>query len=202
MEYLVVLDILGIIAFAFTGYILAVKEKLDIMGIFIIASTSALGGGLIRDVIVGKTPFVFDNVYPLLVVLFTIGISIIFKLHLKNNLSHNSIFVLADTLGLSLFAVTGATIGITAGFNAGGIIFLGLLTAIGGGIVRDMILNVVPTVLRVEIYGSVAILVSSLMWAIHLFMPITPLVVIGLIAVGVVVRLIAVRKKLHLPTID
>ncbi|RLC44734.1 MAG: trimeric intracellular cation channel family protein, partial [Candidatus Cloacimonadota bacterium] len=92
MEYLVVLDVLGIIAFAFTGYILAVKANLDIMGIFIISASNALGGGLVRDVIVGTTPFVFTNVYPLLVVLLTIIISIIFKLHLKNNLNNNYIF--------------------------------------------------------------------------------------------------------------
>ena len=201
MEYLVVLDVLGIIAFAFTGYILAVKADLDIMGIFIISASNALGGGLIRDVIVGTTPFVFTNVYPLLVVLLTIIVSIIFKWHTQNNLSNNYIFVLADTIGLALFAVTGAGIGITAGFNAGGIIFLGLLTAIGGGLIRDIVLNEVPSVLKNEIYGSIAILISALMWLIHLFIPITSPIIIGLIVFGTIVRLIVIKLDMHLPKI-
>jgi len=202
MEYLVVLDVLGIIAFAFTGYILAVKANFDIMGIFIISASNALGGGLIRDVIVGTTPFVFTNVYPLLVVLLTIVTSIIFKLHLKNNLTNNYIFVLADTVGLALFSVTGAGIGIAAGFNAGGIIFLGLLTTIGGGLIRDIILNEVPTVLKHEIYGSIAILISGVMWAIHLFIPITPIIIIGLIVLGSIVRLTVIKLDMHLPKIN
>lgn len=78
--------------------------------------------------------------------------------HLKDNY----------TIGLSLFAVTGTGIGIAVGFNIGGIIFLGLMTAIGGGIIRDMILNIDPTVLRVEIYGSFAILLSVYIWSSHL----------------------------------
>jgi len=201
VEYLVVLDVLGIIAFAFTGYILAVKADLDIMGIFIISASNALGGGLIRDVIVGTTPFVFTNVYPLLVVLLTIIVSIIFKWHTQNNLSNNYIFVLADTIGLALFAVTGAGIGITAGFNAGGIIFLGLLTAIGGGLIRDIVLNEVPSVLKNEIYGSIAILISALMWLIHLFIPITSPIIIGLIVFGTIVRLIVIKLDMHLPKI-
>ena len=201
MEYLVVLDVFGVVAFVITGYILAVKADLDIMGIFIISASNALGGGLIRDVIVGTTPFVFTHVYPLVVVLVTILIAIKFKLHLKNNLSNNYIFVLADTVGLALFAVTGASIGITSGFNAGGIMFLGLLTAIGGGLIRDIILNEVPSVLKNEIYGSIAILIAALMWFMHLFIPITSPITIGLIVFGTILRLIVIKLDMHLPKI-
>ena len=201
MDYIVILDILGIIAFSFTGYILAVRAELDIMGVFIISSISALGGGLIRDIIVDRTPFIFTNIYPLSVVLVTIIVSIILKLHKKNNLTNNYIFIVADSIGLSLFAITGAGIGLAAGINLPGVIFLGLLTAIGGGIIRDMILNVVPTILTNEVYGSIAIIIAFIMWVVTIITPITPIITALLLIFGTLLRLFVIKKNYHLPKI-
>jgi uncharacterized membrane protein YeiH len=79
---------------------------------------------------------------------------------------------------------------------------LGLLTAIGGGLIRDILLNAIPSVLKHEIYGSIAILISCLMWLIHLFVAITPTVVICLIVFGVIVRLLVVKFDMHLPNVN
>ncbi len=201
MEYLVLLDILGIIAFTFTGYILAVKAELDIMGILIVAFISALGGGAMRDVIVDTTPYIFTSPYPITVVVVTVLLSIVFKLHNTNNIMNNYLFIIIDTIGLSIFAIVGASIGLEADFNAGGVIFLGLLTAIGGGIMRDIVLNTIPTVLRNEIYGSIAIILSVLLWGISLYTPITTIIIVGLLIFGIILRLTAIKMDLHLPIV-
>lgn len=199
MEYLLIFDIIGIIAFALSGYILASKANFDILGIILITYVSSFGGGVIRDLLVDRPPFIFQESLPITIVFITITLAYIFKLHHKTHLEHNKIFILSDSIGLSLFAFTGATIALHADFNFGGVVFLSFLTATGGGIVRDIIMNKVPYILSSEFYGTIAFMIGVITWLTATFYVLNPFSTILILIFGLVFRILAISYKWKLP---
>jgi len=194
---LIILDIIGTIAFSVSGYIISAKSDYDILGIFIITFTSAFGGGIIRDLILNKTPFIFISSYPLIVSSTVIILSFLLKYHHKENLEKNKLFILADTIGLSSFAYTGAIAGVLASLNIGGIIFLSLITSIGGGIIRDVLMNKEVYSLKYGFYGSVAVLMGFMIGILNIlgFIVYSPIVII----IGIILRYLAIYYKWKLP---
>lgn len=157
-------EIAGTIAFAISGALVGISRRMDIFGILVLALSTAIGGGIIRDVLVGNIP---PNSFKtsLYIVLTTVITFIIFFIYRNQILRYMSrrklrkIYLLADTLGLASFTVTGTTIG----FNAYPeyplfAITLGLITAVGGGIIRDVLAQRIPSVLQEEIYALPSII--------------------------------------------
>jgi len=197
---MIILDIIGIIAFVISGFILSVKKKLDLLGIINISIITALGGGVIRDIILKKEIFIFANLYPLTVSILTIVILFLFfkfnkKLFIKDN---NNIFNFFDAVGLSTFAYYGTIIAFEHNLNIYGIVFLGTLTAVGGGAIRDVLLNRIPNIFRNDFYASVAVIISLLEYFNLKFNLLNESSFL-LIIVGVVIRLFAIHKKYGLP---
>lgn len=199
MSALEIADIIGIISFALSGFLIAVHYKLDILGISISAFLTALGGGIIRDTIANRTPFVFDENLPIVLVIATLIISLIFKLHKITDLEGKTTFIISDAVGLVSFAITGALIAIETEFNFLGVLILAFLTAVGGGTLRDILVNKVPSILVSEFYGTVAIIVGLITYSLHLFEQINLLNLTIVFIFGVSLRLIAFYKKWHLP---
>lgn len=199
MSALEIADIIGIISFALSGFLIAVHYKLDILGIFISSFLTALGGGIIRDVIANKTPYVLNENLPIILVISTVIISLIFKLHKITNLEGKTAFIILDAIGLASFAITGSLIGIEADFNFFGVLMLAFLTAVGGGTLRDILVNKVPSILISEFYGTVAIIVGLITYTLHLFEQTNLLNLTILFVAGVSLRLIAYYRKWHLP---
>ncbi|QOY52661.1 trimeric intracellular cation channel family protein [Candidatus Sulfurimonas baltica] len=199
MQYTVFLDIIGTIAFALSGYILAAKAKYDILGILVIAFITAFGGGVVRDLLVDRMPYIFHKTYPITIVVITIIAAYIFKLHKNTTLTHNFVFIISDSIGLSIFAFTGAIVALESGFNLAGIMFLSFLTAVGGGIIRDMIMNKVPFVLKNDFYGTVAFILGFLVWLLSTLNLLNSLSTIILLIFGVIMRLMAIKFKWKLP---
>lgn len=203
MAYTTILDIIGTIAFSLSGYILASKARYDILGVIVISLITAFGGGVMRDLLVDRTPFIFKQTYPISVAMTTIFIAYMFKIHQQKNLSKklskNLIFILSDSIGLSLFAYTGAIIALNAEFNFSGIVFLSFLTAVGGGIIRDMMMNKVPFVLTNDFYGTVALLIGVAVWILSLFDALNTYSSLILLIIGTTIRLIAIKYKWKLP---
>ena len=199
MSALEIADIIGIISFALSGFLIAVHYKLDILGIFISSFLTALGGGIIRDVIANKTPYVLNENLPIILVISTVIISLIFKLHKITNLEGKTTFIISDAIGLASFAITGSLIGIEANFNFFGVLMLAFLTAVGGGTLRDILVNKVPSILISEFYGTVAIIVGLITYTLHLFDQTNLLNLTILFVGGVSLRLIAYYRKWHLP---
>jgi len=199
LEYTTILDIIGTVAFALSGYILASKAKFDILGVIVISLITAFGGGVVRDLLVDKTPFIFKETYPIAVAMITIFIAYILKLHHNIKLSRNYIFRVSDSIGLSLFAYTGAITALSAEFNFSGILFLSFLTAVGGGIIRDMMMNKVPFVLTNDFYGTVALLIGLSVWILSLFDAINTYSSLIILVIGTIIRLIAIKKRWKLP---
>ncbi|MBC3844062.1 trimeric intracellular cation channel family protein [Streptacidiphilus sp. 4-A2] len=140
------LDLIGIFVFALSGGLLAVRKNLDIFGIAVLAEATALGGGVIRDLIIGAVPpAAFENrgyfLTPLVAAL------VVFFLHPEVTRINNAVQTL-DALGLGLFCVTGTAKAHDYGLSAVASVALGLITAAGGGVARDVLVSEVPSLLR------------------------------------------------------
>ena len=199
MQYTIILDIIGTIAFALSGYILASKARYDILGIIVVSFVTAFGGGVVRDLLVDRVPFIFKETYPITIVSTTIVVAYIFKLHKHTKLTDNLVFIFSDSIGLSMFAFTGAIVALEAGFNFAGVVFLSFLTAVGGGIIRDMIMNKVPFVLTNDFYGTVAFILGTLVWLISTFDLLNSISTIIILIFGIIMRLLAIKFQWKLP---
>ncbi|HJE60578.1 MAG TPA: trimeric intracellular cation channel family protein [Nocardiopsis listeri] len=144
-DVLLVLDLLGVFAFALDGALTAIRTaRVDIVGVMALGVVTAIGGGIIRDVLLGDTPATFQD-WRYLVVALT-GATLAF--FLNRQLTHLSKpILLFDAAGLSLFAVIGSTKALEYGFGPMQAVILGVITGVGGGTLRDVMLNRVPTVL-------------------------------------------------------
>lgn len=149
-------DMLGTFVFAISGAMASKERELDLFGIIIVAFLTACGGGIIRDVCIGVTPPIGISEWPYLG--FTVLAAFLVMGFYRFIAKLNFPVLLFDALGLSMFAVAGTQKSLFLGFNYEVAVLLGVLSAIGGGIIRDILLGKVPVVLRREVYGSAALL--------------------------------------------
>jgi len=195
-------DTLGIVAFALSGFMVAARDRLDLLGIFIAAFLSALGGGVLRDTVADRVPFAFSHTTPTLLVIAVLVIAILFKLHKKSEIENSKYFIISDSIGLISFSITGALVGLMVDFNIFGVAMLALTTAVGGGIMRDILLNRLPVVLTSELYGTVAIIVGVIVFVLESFEQLNNISLFVLFCAGLTLRLVAYYKKWHLPKLD
>jgi uncharacterized membrane protein YeiH len=193
------IDILGTIAFAISGVLIAINKKMDLFGILIIAFVTAIGGGTLRDVLIGQTPvsWMKDMTFTY-VILGSAVFAIIVRR--KINYLRTSLF-LFDTIGIGLYTVVGVEKGISAGLHPIICIALGTISACFGGVLRDMLCNEIPVIFRKEIYATACIL-GGLSYFLLRKLPIDPNVVFAIAGLIVIVmRLFAVKFKIALPSI-
>ncbi|MFD1095631.1 trimeric intracellular cation channel family protein [Salegentibacter chungangensis] len=192
-----ILDVLGTIAFAISGALAAMERRLDIFGVFIIAFVTAIGGGTLRDTLIGYTPVTWmeNTIYVYLIGFVTI-LAIIFRD--KINYLKKSLF-LFDTIGLGIFTITGVEIGIQNNLAPIITIALGAMTATFGGVIRDILCNEIPVIFRKEIYATACLLGALAFVVLHdlgverdIIYLVTSIIVIG-------IRLVVVKYHLVLP---
>ncbi|TCP14484.1 putative membrane protein YeiH [Crenobacter luteus] len=191
----------GTAAFTFSGYLVGVRKHLDVLGVVIVSLLTAIGGGLIRDALISRVPRVFYDTEPLLVIGATLFVAWALRLHQRENELIARLFIVADSIGLVAFSLTGAMVGIELDLNAFGVLALAFITAVGGGMVRDMLVNDIPFILNQDFYGTVAILVGGGLYLLERFGLATPLNLQLLFWGGLALRLIAHWKELTLPKI-
>lgn len=155
-----ILDLAGTFAFAISGAVAARDRGLDWFGVAVVAFTVACGGGMLRDLSIGAVPPAGLTDWRYLTVAMVATVMTIAADRLVVLLAHP--VVLFDSIGLGLFAVTGAQKAMFYGHNAEVAILLGVVTAVGGGVARDVLLNRVPVILQREIYASAALLAASI----------------------------------------
>lgn len=192
---------IGTAAFAFSGYLVGVKKRLDILGVLIVALLTAIGGGIIRDVMVHRVPMVFYDYTSLVIIAVTLLLSWLAGLHRRESQTFYKLFIVADSLGLVAFSLTGAQVGLMFDLNAFGVVVLGFVTAVGGGVVRDMMVNDIPFILHEDFYGTVSILVAGGLFILDQFIWVNWLSLQLLFALGLAVRLLAHWSDLTLPKI-
>ena len=202
MSALEIADIIGIICFALSGFLIAVHYKLDILGVFISSFLTALGGGMIRDALADRTPYVFTTNLPVILFVATVLIALLFKLHKIDDLEGKTAFIVSDAIGLVSFSITGSIVAIQNEFNFLGALILSFLTAVGGGTIRDILINRVPSILVSEFYATVALIIATIMFMLEEF-GIRNLASITIVFIfGVALRLLAYYKNWHLPTLS
>lgn len=198
-NFLQVIDILGTIAFAVAGAFSAMEKKLDPFGVLILAFVTAIGGGTLRDILIGNLPvgWLRDHTTTIVIIVSTI-ITLFFGRYVKQ---FSKTLFLFDAMGLGLFTIIGVEKGQALHFSPGICITLGTITACFGGVIRDVLLNNVPLIFQREIYASAAIAGG----AVYLLLLQTNLTkdwaTITSIVVIVVIRIIAMRYKLALPRV-
>jgi uncharacterized membrane protein YeiH len=202
VEILRIADFIGIASFALSGFLAAVRHRLDIFGVALLAFLTALGGGIARDVIVGQIPVSMQNFSLCLTVLATIFAATALKLHRKTELDQKLIFVASDAVGLAAFSISGSIVAINAGLNAFGVAVLSLLTAVGGGMIRDMLVNDVPAILKSEFYATIAIMVGIFIFFLKEFEYLNIYSIFLLFVFALTLRMVAYFKEWHLPKLD
>lgn len=191
------IEILGTISFAISGSFAAMQRRLDPFGVLIIAFVTSIGGGTVRDLLLGDTPVAWmrDVNYCLLILLTSIA-TIFFKTHIKK---FKVTLFLFDSLGLGLFTMLGIQKGIVFGLSPGICIALGTITGCFGGIIRDTLLNTIPVIFRKEIYATACIMGGILYFALLYFNLKEDLAKVVVIAFIFTLRIVVVRYKLTLP---
>lgn len=193
-----ILDFLGIISFAISGSLVAMRKKLDPFGVFIIAFATSVGGGTLRDVLIGAQPvFWMKNTSVIFIIMASYFFAIIFRKKLKY--LNKSLF-LFDTIGLGLYTIMGTEIGLKANFHPVVIISIATMSASFGGVIRDILCNEVPVIFRKEIYATACVFGSITYLVLHNFGFNETIVYISTSLMVISIRLIAVLLKLSLPT--
>jgi uncharacterized membrane protein YeiH len=194
-----IIDILGTIAFAISGVLVAMNKKMDPFGILIIAFVTAVGGGTLRDILIGQTPVGWMNDMTLTYVI--LG-SAVFAVILRNKINYlrTSLF-LFDTIGIGLYTVIGIEKGLSAGLHPIICIALGTMTACFGGVIRDILCNEIPVIFRKEIYATACILGGLSYFLIRKLPLESDFVFMIAGAIVILVRLLAVKFKIALPNI-
>jgi len=198
-EVFTLIDILGTAAFSVSGVFAAMEKKLDVFGIFIIAFITAIGGGTIRDVIIGDFPVAWMRSGNYSIVIFlSASIAILFYKRIKD---YGRILLLFDSIGIGFFTVLGIHKGIDFGFSPGLCVALGTITACFGGLIRDITLNQIPHIFHKEIYATACIFGGILYFALSKMT--LPAAVLDAICISMIVlaRLVAVKYNWSLPVI-
>ncbi|MDH3764551.1 MAG: trimeric intracellular cation channel family protein [Nitrosopumilus sp.] len=195
--FIYVLDLFGTMAFAVTGAFKAIEKKFDIVGILLLATITGVAGGTIRDVVMGKFPnSITDPTYVVITVISGITIFFLYS-HLKK---HWNLFLKFDAIGLGVFAIIGATFAFNLfGLNFLAILLAGMLTAVGGGILRDIFVNQVPIVFVKEFYASASFIgIITFYLILHFGGEIYFATIIGIV-ITTLLRLIAMKYNWNLP---
>lgn len=191
-------DIVGTLAFAISGLRLAASKDFDWFGAFVVGLTTAIGGGTIRDLLLGTTPFWMIN--PFYIICSTIALIgvIVFKSRLVRQ-EHT--WFLFDTIGLGLFTVTGIERALSFNFPFWVAIIMGTITGAAGGVLRDVLINEPPLIFRKDIYAT-ACIVGGIIFHICIYLNF-PLELTAVIsgATVIVIRLLAVKYHIELPVL-
>ncbi len=202
-----VIEVIGIIAFSVSGSMVAIRRKTDLFGVMLLSILTSMGGGLLRDVIFSFTPPVIFSLkwYLLICVVVSVIVFLIArkysKTYLENETKIEHINDIFDALGLGIFAVMGTKVGIEHGFVNDAVITIscGVITCIGGGIIRDVLTMSIPFVLVKRIYAIAAIWGSGVYYVMYLFEINDGVAIVSGVLVTFVLRLLAMIFKWNMP---
>ena len=205
------IEIIGTVAFAITGVITALEKKFDIFGAIVLGTVTAVGGGIVRDLILGYTPpMAFrKSVYAITAVITSLAVFVIAYFFGKKIKKHYDVYSqvinIFDSIGLSVFVVGGVNSAISCGFGENMFlsIFVATLTGVGGGVMRDIMADKVPKILRKRIYALAAIIGAIIYYVLFYYQLCSATLAIILGAGSVlIIRILATIFHWNLPTVD
>ncbi len=195
--FLLIIEIIGTMAFAISGIRLAAAKNFDWFGAYSAGLVTAIGGGTMRDVLLNTTPFWMNNGWYLAVTAVSLVIVIVFKKHLVRL---NQTFLLFDTIGLALFVVIGIQKTLLFGFPMWTAIFMGTMTGALGGVLRDIFVNVEPQIFRKEVYATACIAGGIVYWLVLLVGLDDVIAQIACAVTVILLRILSVRRKWSIPS--
>jgi len=199
MELIYVLDILGTFAFAISGALVAADKKFDLFGVLIIAFVTAVGGGMLRDVLIDAHPINWIGDLNYLYTIFTaVVLTFLFK---SKILPLSKTLFLFDTIGLGVFTLLGLQKGLLFDLHPIVALIMGMISAVFGGVLRDVLTNKVPLIFEKEIYASACLSGGITYLVLNHFGLDNNIVFIISASVIVIIRVVAVRFNLQLPKI-
>lgn len=198
IQFITIIDFIGTFAFAISGIRLASAKKFDWFGAYVVGVVTAVGGGTLRDMMLDVTPFWMQNGFYLVVSAFALLFVILFSKYLVH--LNNTIFIF-DAIGLGLFTVVGIEKSLDFEFPMWVAIIMGTLTGAAGGILRDTLINEVPLVFRSDLYAIACVFGGFVYWiCMKLGCPEIPTQIIAALSV-IVLRMVAAKYHIHLPTL-
>ena len=197
MDLIYLFDLFGTCIFAITGAVKGVRCRLDILGVVVFAATVGTGGGMLRDMLIGATPVAaFTNSWYIIICVVT-GLVVFFTA--PKFVGRWRVILYADSLGLGVFTAIGVAKGALYGIGAVGQLLCGVFSAVGGGVVRDVLSRSVPTVLTGDFYATASLIGG----VVYLLLNLTPLNTLAkfLIVTFLVffIRVVAIKYNFHLP---
>jgi len=191
------LDLFGTAVFALTGALRALTRKLDLMGAVVLAVVAAMGGGMMRDALLGRHPpaAFADQTYLLIAII--VGIAVFFWG--RTIREQESWLIAFDAIGLGVFTLVGAWVADQAGLGSVGILFIAMLTATGGGVLRAMLVAEIPFILKKEIYASASLFGALTYLAMNALDSSNTVIIWSVMLVTTGTRLLAWRLHLNLP---
>lgn len=194
-----IITVCGTFSFAVSGAFAAMQKRLDVFGVLIVAFVTSVGGGTLRDLLLGVTPVFWLKTanYSVLIVITAI-VAMIFWKRIKK---WKIILFLFDSLGLGFFTIIGIQKGLNYDLSPGICVALGTVTGCFGGIARDILLNNIPLIFRKEIYATACIIGGLVFLLLRYFGVDDTIVKVTSVAVVFLIRIIAVKYKLSLPRI-
>lgn len=206
-DLIFVLELIGAAAFAVSGAMAAIKKKADIFGVIFLAVTTALGGGVIRDVLLGQLPPRMFVSYAYLLVAVFAAVAVFAdayirrEKYLKNVDRLDAINNIFDAIGLAVFTVSGMNMAMAESDNFLLILILGMATGVGGGMLRDVMTNTMPTVLRKRIYAVASLLGGGLYYGLFILGANEAVAAISGMLLIFALRLLATVYKWNLPAV-
>ena len=197
MSIMSVLELIGVITFSASGAYQAMQKEMDLFGVYILAITTAVGGGIIRDVVMNMgVPAFFTSSTMLITSLTATTVTILIRRHVK----FNTAIIMLDALGLGAFAVDAGIKAMQQGYTFSGFLFISLITGVGGGILRDLLSGRLPVVFHRDVYAVAALLGVVLQW---FFTPLLGVQLCAYLSVLVIftVRTVCYLYKVNLPVI-
>lgn len=191
------LEVIGTAAFAAAGALVAIRKRLDIFGVAMLAAVTAVGGGILRDTLLGNVPpLAFRNPAFLFLSLLVALLVSVFVIPVARR---KKMLTICDALGLGAFTVTGASLALPHD-NVLLVVALGVTTGIGGGVMRDIIVREIPLVFHKEIYAVAAAIGALLLYGLQLFLPLEHALYPSFLVI-VAIRLISVYYGVNLPRV-
>lgn len=199
-DFIYILDMLGIIACAFAGTLLAKHKGLDMFGCILVAMVNAIGGGSLRDSLLDRHPMFWMVDLNYLWVILSVSLLVQIFFHLSHHIE--KLITRFDAIGLAAFTLIGLKIGLEASLAYPIAIIMGIITAIVGGLLRDIICNEIPLVLRQEIYITAGI-IGAVVYLCLLKTDLATWVIDGICLFLIYsIRMLSVRQDWHLPNIS
>ena len=206
--FLIVLQIIGTISFAISGAVLAIEHKMDLLGVVLLGTITAVGGGVIRDTVLGNYPIEMfkDPTYLLIGLITSLIVFIVFffyhKIEITNSIHYKRIITLLDAIGLGVFVVIGAQVAYNTNHTSLIVIsFAAVITAIGGGVIRDIMCQKMPVIFTKYIY-CLATIVEAMLYYFLVYFKVNIYVSASISIIFIVIlRMIAFHFKLSLPKV-